>query len=113
MLTFLRRTIVPFYYKHRTGIAFALMALVMLAAMPVPAHAAVDFSDITNQWASIKTFLIFLASAICAGCIIMAVIKAIGRDWGEAITFVAVAAISGYLAAHGAGWIGAETGAAI
>lgn len=73
----------------------------------------IDFSDITNQWTSIKTFAVFAASAIAAFMIIMTIVKLIGRDWGEAIMYAAGAALSAFVATHAAGWISSETGASI
>ncbi len=73
----------------------------------------IDFSDITNQWTSIKTFAVFAASACAAFMIIMTIVKLIGRDWGEAIMYAAGAALSAFVATHAAGWISWETGASI
>jgi hypothetical protein len=90
------------------------VAALLSIGAPHHAHAmTIDFSDITNQWTSIKTFAVFAASAIAAFMIIMTIVKLIGRDWGEAIMYAAGAALSAFVATHAAGWISSETGASI
>ena len=77
---------------------------------------SIDFSDITNQWTSIKSFTVSAASAIACFMIIITVVtvvKLVGRDWGEAIMYAAGAALSAFVATHAAGWISWETGASI
>jgi len=90
------------------------LAVILCLLVSQHAHAmSIDFSDITNQWTSIKTFAIFAASAIACFMIIMTIVKLIGRDWGEAIMYAAGAALSAFVATHAAGWISSETGASI
>lgn len=101
-----------FATRHRQLLLLAVV--VLFAALVAPVNAkAVDFSDITNQWSSIKTFLIFIGSAISAGCLIMSIVKFIGRDWGEALMWIAGAAGMGFVVAHAAGWVSSETGSAL
>ena len=110
----LKQQLSLFALKNRQLLTLTVFGVVLCLGAPNHAHAmAIDFSDITGQWASIKTFAIFAASAIACFMIIMTIVKLIGRDWGEAILYAAGAAICGFVATHAAGWISSETGATL
>jgi small-conductance mechanosensitive channel len=110
----LKQQLSLFALKNRQLLTLTVFGVVLCLGAPHNAHAmAIDFSDITGQWASIKTFAIFAASAIACFMIIMTIVKLIGRDWGEAILYAAGAAICGFVATHAAGWISSETGATL
>ena len=110
----LKQQQVLFALKNRQLLTLTVLGLVLCLGAPNHANAmAIDFSDITGQWASIKTFAIFAASAIACFMIIMTIVKLIGRDWGEAIMYAAGAAICGFVATHAAGRISSETGATL
>jgi hypothetical protein len=110
----LKQQLALFALKNRQLLTLTVFGVVLCLGAPNHAHAlTIDFSDITGQWASIKTFAIFAASAIACFMIIMTIVKLIGRDWGEAIMYAAGAAICGFVATHAAGWISSETGATL
>jgi hypothetical protein len=103
-----------FRAQDRQLLTLAVFGLVLCLGAPNHANAmTIDFSEITGQWASIKTFAIFAASAIACFMIIMTIVKLIGHDGGEAIMYAAGAAICGFVATHAAGWISSETGATL
>jgi cytochrome bd-type quinol oxidase subunit 2 len=109
-----RLALALFALRNRQLLMLATFGVFMCLVAPSHAHAlSIDFSDITSQWASVKGFAIFAASAIACFMIIMTIIKLVGRDWGEAIMYASGAAICGFVAAHASQWISNETGASL
>jgi hypothetical protein len=87
------------------------LALAVMLLAPVQANAAsIGLRGATDLWPEVRDALLLLGSASGCGCLITAVVKGIGRDWGEALMYAAGAAALLFVVGHAVGWTTGITG---